>query len=111
MDRMERIRAKIADVREQIAYLQGERETQEQGVGVPLGLAEQIGFQERRLAWLTAAAEMTEAQLRAEAVIALRRFAHGLDVWHRTELDLCRFALGCESLEELLITLEVERAG
>jgi hypothetical protein len=106
----ERALAKAEHVREQIQALEA-GEQPAVGVGGRLTQVGSMAFQLWRVEWLEAAAQRNEAQLLEQALNALQRFALHRQFRDRVELDLCRVVLGCESLEELLVRLEVPSAS
>lgn len=101
----ERIKAKIADIEEQIEALKA-GDTTGHTVGAPRETTHQIQFQRERIDMLRELENLDEAEIMARAKTHLADWLATPSLEHRMRCDLCRYALGAESLEDLLLKIE-----
>lgn len=104
------IEFKIYDIQSQIGLLEGAAEGEVQGaVGAPAELASTIEFQQRRIRTLEILLEMTEEEVRANALAALRSWTHEPRLETRVNLSLMLYVLQL-SLEDFMAWVEVQDA-
>lgn len=101
----ERIQAKIADIEEQIEALRTKQDVTH-SVAAPHEMTHQIQFQRERIDMLRELEDLDEAGIMARAKTHLADWLAMPSLEHRMKCDLCRYALGAENLEDLLLKIE-----
>lgn len=105
------IEAKIHDIRSQIALLESQVEGEVQGaVGAPTEMAATIEFQQARIRTLETLLEMSEDEVRANALGLLRAWVKNPQLETRVNLSLMLYALQ-SSLEDFMAWVEAEHAS
>ncbi len=106
------IEAKIFDIRSQIALLEAQTEGAAEGevqgaVGAPAELASTIEFQQRRIRTLETLLEMSEEEVRANALGLLKAWVREPRLETRVNLSLMLYALQ-SSLEDFMAWVEAQ---